>query len=146
MIQKLITIVLALASFTVTPVRADVIVQDVNNVIIAGANVGKVADACANHPAKRADIQAALETYLADSLAAKAAAEKSLADTRAVAADLIKRAKEAADAGNMQAIRAVIAEGQTPAKERKRAELRAEKAKLTEQVTALETQIAELAR
>ncbi len=144
MIKNLITIVLALASFTLTPVRADVIVQDANNVIIAGRNVGTVVDALLNQPAKRAEIHAALRTCIADLTAAKRQAETTLAETQAFAESLVARAKAAHAKGDLAGLARVITEAATPAAERKRAELEAQKAKLDVQKAALDAQIAEL--
>ena len=126
-----------LAAFAITAARADVIVQDINNVIIAGANVGKVADAFANHPAKRAEIQTALEAYIAKLTSAKLAAETSLASTQAFAESVVSRAKAALSLRDMTALGDIVSEAEKPAKARKRADLISQKA-------ALEAQIAEL--
>jgi hypothetical protein len=144
MIKKLILIALALASFTTAPARADVVVQDANNVIIAGRNVGTVVDALLNQPAKRAEIHAALRTCITDLTAAKRQAETTLSETQAFAESLVARAKAAHAKGDAAALAKVIQDAATPAAERKRAALEAEKAKLDAQKAALDAQIAEL--
>ncbi len=142
MIQKLIaTLIVTLA---VAAVRADVVVQDANTVIIAGRNVGTVVDALLNQPAKRAEIHAALRTCIAELNAAKRQAETTLTETQAFAEALVARAKAAQAKGDLAALAKVIEDAATPAAERKRAELEAQKAKLDAQKAALDAQIAEL--
>lgn len=158
--------ILILVIFTFTSAFADVTIQDTNNVIIAGVNVGKLVDACTNHPQKRAEVQTALETYIAKLLAApetniaellatkaaaeksfantqaeakaaKEAAEKSLADIQAFTADLLKRVRAALEKKDLKQIEELIAEGETPARQRKREALRAEKERIEQQITEL---------
>lgn len=131
---KMLLIIITLLPFTLL---GDVVVQDANNVIIAGENVGKVVDACANYPAKRSEIQDALATYFQAQVDRAAAAEKQLADTRSFIAQMVSRAKQAIAKRNLAEISGVVSETEAPEVERKRKALEVEKSEIEAKIAEL---------
>lgn len=135
--MKKYTIAILLVAFSFTTAHADVVIQDANNVIIAGQNVGNVVDACINIPAKKGEILYALNTYLETQTAERKAAEKLLADTRDFAEKLVARAKAAAAKGDGAELQKIIAEAETPAALRKRVALEKQKAEIEAKLAEL---------